>query len=421
MERLKKFVFKPTDLLISYDVESLFTNVPLQETIEVVADYVYKSDNKPPFNKQTFVELLKIATSGVFLYKERLYKQVDGVTMGSPLGPTLANFCLAHHENKLLEKTNSKPNLYVRYVDDIFCVFHERHAAMKFFEELNQMHHCLKFTFELGPTVLPFLDTSIDITDDIGGKFRSYVYRKASNTGLLLNFHAVCPFNWKVGLVYCMINRAYMICNEWSLFSKEIDYLKNMFSSNGYPKSMIDKYVNQFLNSKYNPQMKAPKEDTVTIHMSLPYIGKPSLLLARKLKTLFKNHFHVTLQCTFDSTKIRNFFSLKCPTPKALKSNVVYQYTCSCDVNNSYIGKTKRHLITRVTEHRADKSAIGQHLSRCSSCRNSFGIDQFKIISNGRTDVECKIKEALNIKNSNPTLNQNLFQHGSSFLINVFK
>ena len=108
-------------------------------------------------------------------------------------------------------------------------------------------------------------------------------------------------------------------------------------------------------------------------------------------------------------------------TPKALKSNVVYQYTCSCHVNNSYIGKTKRHLITRVMEHRADKSAIGQHLSRCSSCRNSFGIDQFKIISNGRTDVECKIKEALNIKSINPTQNQNLFQHGSSFLINIFK
>ena len=50
-----------------------------------------------------------------------------------------------------------------------------------------------------------------------------------------------------------------------------------------------------------------------------------------------------------------------------------------------------------------------------------FNIDQFKIISDGRTDVECKIKEALNMKNVNPTLNQNLFQHGSSFLINVFK
>ena len=75
-------------------------------------------------------------------------------------------------------------------------------------------------------------------------------------------------FNWKVGLVYCMINRAYMICNDWSLFSKEIDYLKNMFTSNGYPKSMIDKYVNQFLNSKFNPGMKAPKEDTVNVTFS---------------------------------------------------------------------------------------------------------------------------------------------------------
>ena len=172
LERLKKFLFKPTDLVISYDVVSLFTNVPPQETIEVVAEYVYKSDNKPPFDKKTFIELLKFATSGVFLYKDRLFKQVDGVTMGSSLGPTLADCCFVHHENRLLD---FKSNLYVRYIDNIFRVFHERQAAMAFFEELNQMHHCLKFTVELGPTVLPFLDTSIDITNDIGGKFRSYL------------------------------------------------------------------------------------------------------------------------------------------------------------------------------------------------------------------------------------------------------
>ena len=65
------------------------------------------------------------------------------------------------------------------------------------------------------------------------------------------------------------------------------------------------------------------------------------------------------------------------------------------------------------------------HLLKCCPIADlsarCFGIDQFKIISNGRTDVECKIKEALIIKSINPTLNQNLFQHGSSFLINVFK
>ena len=54
-----------------------------------------------------------------------------------------------------------------------------------------------------------------------------------------------------------------------------------------------------------------------------------------------------------------NFFSLKCPTPKLLKANVVYKFDCLCDINISYIGKTKRHLATRIKEHRSEKSAIG--------------------------------------------------------------
>ena len=39
------------------------------------------------------IKLMEFATNGMFLYNDRLYKQTDGVTMGSPLGPTLANFC----------------------------------------------------------------------------------------------------------------------------------------------------------------------------------------------------------------------------------------------------------------------------------------------------------------------------------------
>ena len=292
---------------------------------------------------------------------------------------------------------------------------------MNFFNELNGMHPSLQFTYELGPAVLPYLDTCIDITKEIGGKFKSYVFRKASNTGLLLNFNALCPFKWKIGLIHCMINRAYAICNDWQLFTKEMDYLRNVFMMNGYSSAIFDKCLNRFLNAKYNPQEKPAKEDTVSILISIPYIGKPSLLLARRLQTLFKKHYSVNLQVSFNTSKVRNFFSLKCSTPKSLKSNVVYQYTCSCDMNKSYIGKTKRHLIARVEEHKGDKSAIGQHLKQCTSCHNSFSINHFKIVNSGKTDLECKIKEALHIKAYNPSLNQNLFQNGSSFLINVFK
>ena len=86
---------------------------------------MYKS--KPAFSKLVFKEFLKIATTGIFMifmYNGRLYCQVDGVTMGSPFGggggATISNFCFAHLENELLSLTKFKPELYLRYADDIF-------------------------------------------------------------------------------------------------------------------------------------------------------------------------------------------------------------------------------------------------------------------------------------------------------------
>ena len=74
--------------------------------------------------KKDFKKLLEIAAGGYFLYRNKLYCQIDGVTMGSPLGPTLANFFLAHFENIFMsENLEFLPEKYVRYVDDVFCVF----------------------------------------------------------------------------------------------------------------------------------------------------------------------------------------------------------------------------------------------------------------------------------------------------------
>ena len=54
--------------------------------------------------KKVFIKLLRLANQRMFLYKDKLYQRHDGVSMSSPLAPTLANFFLAHIENKLLEK-----------------------------------------------------------------------------------------------------------------------------------------------------------------------------------------------------------------------------------------------------------------------------------------------------------------------------
>ena len=90
--------------MISFDIESLFTNVSLKETIQIAANLVYDSNNHPPFSKDTFIKFLQSATGGLFTFDNKLYKQIDGLAMGSPLAPTLSNLFMGVLENKYLRK-----------------------------------------------------------------------------------------------------------------------------------------------------------------------------------------------------------------------------------------------------------------------------------------------------------------------------
>ena len=103
-------------------------------------------------------------------------------------------------------------------------------------------------------------------------------------------------------------------------------------------------------------------------------------------------------------------------------ANVVYKFKCLRDANNIYIGKTIRHLATRVKEHGTSpsNSAVSNHLTSCETCKLNFSCDSFSIIDSGRNDFVVTIKEALYIKFKKPTINRQLFSQGSSFVLNVF-
>ena len=77
-------------MLVSFDEVSLFTNVPLAETIENISEKIFAEDNgdTPPIRKDIFIKLMHLATEGFFTFNDKLYKQIDGVAMGSPLDPT---------------------------------------------------------------------------------------------------------------------------------------------------------------------------------------------------------------------------------------------------------------------------------------------------------------------------------------------
>ena len=282
------------------------------------------------------------------------------------------------------------------------------------------MHPNLRFTYEVGPEALAFLDTLVSLPKCEDDHVTTQVYRKPTYTGLILNANACCPKKWKLGLMQCLLHRAYTICSNWSLFSKEVMFLEQLFNMNGYSKNMFQAVVNRFVSNKFEPKPRPILEDSVQILFKIPYIGLPSIIYGKTMRQIFKKYFNIDVRIVFSTFKVKNYFSLKCRTPVTLKANVIYKYTCLCDTDISYIGKTKRHLAIRMKEHRdSQRSAIGQHLKHCKACQSSFE-QGFVVVDSGISDFECIVKEALHIKARSPALNKQLFANGSLFTLEVF-
>ena len=85
--------------MASFDIGSPFTNIPLQESIDLCVENLFQDRTRVDnLSKDSFRELLTMTLPGsLVLFEQQFYKQHEGVVMDSPLGPTLANAFLCYH------------------------------------------------------------------------------------------------------------------------------------------------------------------------------------------------------------------------------------------------------------------------------------------------------------------------------------
>ena len=88
--------------MVSFDVVGLFTNVPLKHTIKIILNRIYeKNEIKTNIPREDMKLLLEMCTKNVhFTYDQKIYTQIDGVAMGSPLGPVIAGIYMVDLETK---------------------------------------------------------------------------------------------------------------------------------------------------------------------------------------------------------------------------------------------------------------------------------------------------------------------------------
>ena len=410
-------------IMASLDVDSLFTNIPLRETIELVTAKVY--GNKRKVNgilKSDFKRLLTLSTKGsVFYFNGVYYRQRDGVAMGSPLGPALANAFLCHHEGRWLEECplSYSPVFYARYVDDIFVLLRSNDHVARLATYLSSKHRNINFTFELERDgVLPFLDVNVYRDSEC---FTTTVHRKDTFSGVLTNFKAFIPDTYKKGLISTLLFRAYSINSSYSSLHEEVEKLKKVFSRNAYPNSFVDKCIFRFFNKiheKKLPVQTVPKKEVVMI---LPFLGTTSWSVKKDLNRVFQNILpFCKLKLVFKiSNRVSTYFSFKDKLPVTLDSGVIYKYTCaSCKV--SYVGCTKRYWETRLEDHTHISALTGGQLSgrqifaphqhvRTAKCSPSGRVhrDDFEIIGRDSNSYLLQVKESIFIYKHKPELNGN--------------
>lgn len=405
--------------LSSYDVTSLFTNIPLEETIDIICDRIFSSNEIfHGMVRRVFRTFLTLACKQFFfIFNGTPYTQVDGVCMGSPLGSSLANIFLCHHETSWLDNCpqHFKPTFYRRFVDDTFVVFdHPSHADL-FLDYLNRQHPNIQFTRESEEgSSLAFLDLKIARTDT---NLTTSIYRKPTFSGLGLSFFSYVPTKFKINAIRTLLHRAYHLTSSYLALSDELDFLRNFFLANGYPKQLFDTCTGKFLSAMYHrtqPLITAPKD---RVYLSMPYYGSLSTKIeAQLIRALSKFYPQVDFKPVMSNNfSIGSFFHFKDRIPSRMLSGIIYKYTCeSCHA--SYIGSSERKSKVRFDQHLGISSRTGRHLSTLTysaprehseQCGRDLRSSDFSIVSSGCQPRDLLILESLHIHRDRPTLNLN--------------
>lgn len=399
-------------LLVTMDIESLYTNVPFEGGLRATEFFLNKRPETHP-STQCLLDLTKeVLTSNAFMYDNDFFLQISGVAMGSKMSPSFAslyvgllehNYIYNHQENPFLQYiTNWK-----RYLDDVFFIWTGPEKTLNDFHTfINSKNEHLKFTMEADKEKMNFLDIMVIKVNNV---LKTDLYRKPTDRNSLLHGESYHPVHLKRNLPISQFSRIRRICSSNDDFTNQSEDLEKRFRDRGYNESWINDASSRFKNIS---QVDCLRKKKKTINEKRIVCAIQYSPVAKAIEKTIKQHWHIlntdpTLQTVFHipprvvfkkAPNLRNklvradlppvrpthfllntpkgnypcgrcqqcHFTYKTNTfshPHTGKkfyikdvilcstTNVIYLLTCPCGL--CYVGKTTRALKTRISEHRS--------------------------------------------------------------------
>ena len=364
IDSIRQTKLPKTFTLVSFDIENLYSNIPIAETLQLIKNIVNRT-----FQSNTTTEiindLLELCTTQNFCrFNNKYYKYQKGLPMGMPLSGLLADIFLDSIESSLLNTPtdiNKNIILWRRYVDDVFIIWEgdDMSEIQVFHDIINELHHNIKFTKEIEQNNnIKFLD--LDITHNEKGIFFD-IYRKPTQTDVIIPYDSHHHHSHKLAAINSYLHRCYNTPLSDTNRNKEIETIKNIAINNKFPPQTINKIIHkyQFRHNRHNATALIPiKDEKNHKYRNITFPGK----IAHSIKHIF-NKYNINISFKTDNTTKNKLFNAKDKIQKVDK-NGVYQLNCGT-CNAVYIGETGRRVKERISEHitnKDDHSQFGKHL-----------------------------------------------------------
>ena len=405
--------------MVSFDVKSLYTSLPINRTIEVVRLKLEQDDTlgeRSPLSVDEVVMLLEIClTSTYFSFQEKYYRLTDGVAMGSPVSSVVANLFMESLEEKAMNTAGScKPKVWKRYVDDVFSIIRRAYTD-RLLEHINNCDPQIVFTLEREEEGrLAFLDVAVNRSEN--RRLGTSVFRKETSTDRVLNFHSHHSQSAKIAVVRSLMNRleTHFTPEDGDGKRLEREHIFEILRANDYP----ERFIHRVEKGQHRPRNACELDKWV----SIPYVKGISEAIAKILRPVGLKVAHSAAPWKWEVC-----MGIKDNIPEVEKKGVVYQIQCAeCDA--VYIGETLRTVKSRVQEHKREtekglcqRSAVAEHSFVCS---HQISWESAKVLCQEQRWDTRKVKEALLISRAaglGPMMNKDSGWRVSPAWQNLFK
>lgn len=406
-----KNVTLPNDYtLISLDVVSLYTNVPLNLAREIIIKKWNKINKYTDIPLDEFLEAVELTLkSTYFMYGDRFYKQIEGCAMGASISSVIAQLVMEDLEENVLGNVNFHIPFFYRYVDDCIAAI-PSNKTQDILDQFNSYHNKLNFTIEIEKQhKISFLDLTLHHENNC---IKTEWFTKETWSSRYVNFNSQHPISQKKSVIIGLADRAVKLSSP-EYREHAIEKAKEALKLNNYPKKLIDTIFKKRIHLFYNqPKSKLKKNN----YLSLPYIPG----LSEKISNTFKKHDITVAHKGYNLLK-RNFSNLKSKIPKNKKSHIVYQIPCSnCD--GVYIGQTSQYLKNRLNGHKYDKKNKTALTSHMTEKNHTFNYNNVKILRTENNTKKRELYEMIEIQRNSKSINSKTdTKHLSKIYHNIIK